>query len=159
MRKNCLLCGKPITNRHSNNVKYCSEKCARQAELKPKLKAISKRALGLNNKAQAVYRAYDYKCALCDWQATPDLIKVGNKIQYAHGNEIHHIIAVAEGGTEEDGNLILLCPNCHKKVHMGLIDATTLQAHTKSFTLTEKERLQMRVKSAENIASLIFNDE
>ena len=159
MRKNCLLCGKPIVNRTSNNTKYCSEKCARYAETRPKLKAIGKRAQGINNVAQSVYRAYDYKCAICGWQATPDLIKVGNRIQYAHGNEIHHITPVAKGGEETDGNLILLCPNCHKRAHMGLIDATTLQAYTKRFTLTEEERIQMRNKSIDNIAQALFNDE
>ncbi|MBM3334403.1 HNH endonuclease, partial [Candidatus Sumerlaeota bacterium] len=28
--------------------------------------------------------------------------------------EIHHIIELAEGGTDEIANLIVLCPNCHQ---------------------------------------------
>jgi 5-methylcytosine-specific restriction endonuclease McrA len=28
--------------------------------------------------------------------------------------EIHHIMEVSEGGTDEPDNLIVLCPNCHQ---------------------------------------------
>lgn len=31
--------------------------------------------------------------------------------------QVHHIIPVANGGDDDDSNLILLCMNCHNKVH------------------------------------------
>ena len=37
--------------------------------------------------------------------------------------EIHHIKPIAEGGKTTEGNLILLCSNCHSKVTHGEIEA------------------------------------
>ena len=36
---------------------------------------------------------------------------------YLGGMEIHHIIPVVLGGTNNHRNLILLCPECHKRRH------------------------------------------
>lgn len=42
-------------------------------------------------------------CSICNWnQATGD---------------IHHIIEVSEGGSNEMSNLIYVCPNCHRCIH------------------------------------------
>jgi hypothetical protein len=35
----------------------------------------------------------------------------------AVGFEVHHIIPVEEGGSDEPQNLILLCRECHNEVH------------------------------------------
>ncbi len=35
--------------------------------------------------------------------------------------EPHHILAVASGGTDEVGNLLAVCPTCHRKIHAGAI--------------------------------------
>jgi 5-methylcytosine-specific restriction endonuclease McrA len=35
----------------------------------------------------------------------------------AIGFEVHHIIPVEDGGTDEQQNLILLCRECHVEVH------------------------------------------
>lgn len=32
-------------------------------------------------------------------------------------NILHHIRPLCEGGSHEANNLIVLCPNCHKKIH------------------------------------------
>ncbi len=32
--------------------------------------------------------------------------------------EIHHIIPLAEGGEDSIGNVVALCPNCHRKMHV-----------------------------------------
>ena len=43
------------------------------------------------------------KCSICKWnQATGD---------------IHHIIEVSEGGSNNMNNLIYICPNCHRCIH------------------------------------------
>jgi len=33
----------------------------------------------------------------------------------------HHIVSVSEGGTNELSNKAHICPNCHRRVHMGMI--------------------------------------
>lgn len=33
--------------------------------------------------------------------------------------EVHHIIALAEGGEDSVDNAIALCPNCHRQLHFG----------------------------------------
>lgn len=42
------------------------------------------------------------ECEICKYGFVPVL-------------QVHHIIPVSEGGDNEQENLILLCPNCHKK--------------------------------------------
>ena len=41
--------------------------------------------------------------------------------------EIHHIVPVSEGGSGELDNLIMLCPNCHKKADYGVITREELR--------------------------------
>ena len=154
MRK-CIVCGAVIAE-HGNNRKYCSEACIRKHEAETRTSYIANRAKRINSVAHNVYWAYGCKCAICGWQASPDLISVKGKLQYSHGNEIHHIIPAREGGTEEDSNLILLCPNHHKQADMGLIDRSTLQSYTKALSLTAEEVHEMRSKVADAIADAIF---
>lgn len=155
--KICEYCGNPIPDtRKANNVKYCSLKCSRAADKKRRTSYISKKANHINAVAQLVYKAYDRKCAICGWQATPDLIKVNGKYQYSHGNEIHHIVPASEGGQETDSNLILLCPNHHKQADLKILEVSFLQEHTKRFTMTTEERHEAKVQCATAIADLIF---
>lgn len=51
-------------------------------------------------------------CSICGWnEATCD---------------IHHIISRKKGGLDNNDNLCILCPNCHRKVHCGKIKSETL---------------------------------
>jgi hypothetical protein len=43
--------------------------------------------------------------------------------------DIHHLIEVSEGGGNEQGNLIALCPTCHALFHRGTIDRSSLYAY------------------------------
>ena len=43
--------------------------------------------------------------------------------------QVHHIIPVTAGGSNNADNLIVLCPNCHFKAHRGLISVEELQSH------------------------------
>ena len=43
-------------------------------------------------------------CALCGWNELPC--------------EVHHIIPREEGGTDDLDNLIYVCPNCHRILHL-----------------------------------------
>lgn len=35
--------------------------------------------------------------------------------------QIHHIEAISDGGSNDLNNVIILCPNCHKSAHAGII--------------------------------------
>ena len=87
------------------------------------LKRIKRR-----NKSIAVYNVlagiYDYKCALCGW-SLPYITPNGKK-QKQGGCDFHHIVPFADGGEETPQNLILLCPNCHKRADVGLIPQSEL---------------------------------
>jgi len=37
-------------------------------------------------------------------------------------DEVHHIIPVSRGGTNDDSNLMSLCRSCHNKIHHNLGD-------------------------------------
>ena len=155
--KKCDICGKPIPDtRTSNATRYCSGKCARKAEASQSMKRITNRAKNINKVAHAVYEAYNAKCALCGWQATEETIAVNGKIQYAHGNEIHHITPLRDGGEETSDNLILLCPNHHKQADLGLITKEELRKHTRAIGLTEEDKERAIAKCADTIADLIF---
>ena len=45
------------------------------------------------------------KCQVCSYHEFIDIL------------EIHHIIERCNQGTDDENNLILLCPNCHRKAH------------------------------------------
>jgi|SRR3990167_1444218 len=42
--------------------------------------------------------------------------------------DIHHIVEVAEGGGNETGNLLALCPTCHALFHRGEIQRDSIYA-------------------------------
>ena len=154
--KQCLICGSTIEGKYSNNRKYCSEQCRRTAEAKKRIGNIADRAKRVNFLAQAIYKAYGCKCAICHWRATEELISVNGKIQYAYGNEIHHITPISEGGTETLDNIILLCPNHHKQADLGLIDRETLRSYTKPFILSAEEKDRAIAQCTDAITALIF---
>lgn len=55
----------------------------------------------------------DKHCEWCDTQVdSPD---------------VHHITPRSEGGPNEPENLVVLCPNCHRKADRGLISRSKLQ--------------------------------
>lgn len=155
--KNCVICGAELTGKYSNNRKYCSQQCARKAEAEKRINNIADRASRINKVAHAVYRAYSCKCAVCGWQATPELISFKGRLQYAHGNEVHHINPVAEGGTEDGANIILLCPNHHKQADLGILSREELQKYTRPLDLTEDAISRMKAECTDAIASLIFD--
>lgn len=160
MQKTCAVCGKEIpADRRSNHVKYCSEACLRHAEAQKKMSVIADRASRVSGIAHDIYTAYGARCAICEWQATPELLTHKGKTQFAHGNEIHHIIPVSEGGTEAPDNLILLCPNHHKQADLGIITAEQLKEYVVDFKQRAKEiRQAMRLQNTceDTICSAIF---
>lgn len=51
-------------------------------------------------------------CQLCE-QRAPFLDSYGEAYL-----EVHHVVRLADGGLDELGNVVALCPNCHRKVHV-----------------------------------------
>lgn len=152
----CTVCGKELPSNAGNNRKYCSEACIRKHESHKYGERIANRAGNINKVAHLVYKAYECKCALCGWQATADIVTYKGKIQYAHGNEIHHITQISDGGEENPHNIILLCPNHHKQADLGLISTEELRKHTKNFRLTPEDIEEAKLKCADIIAQAIF---
>lgn len=158
--RTCLMCGEMIPEgRTSNNTKYCSVKCARDANTQQRKEVIYRKANAHNKIAPYVYTAYKSKCAICGWVALEETITPQGKAQPARGNEIHHITPIAEGGEDEAGNLILLCPNHHKQADLGLISRETLREYTKPFILSAEEIYRAKAECADAIADMIFTGE
>lgn len=67
--------------------------------------------VNLKARAAAALRAGG-KCELCRAQA-PFMRVDGTPYL-----ELHHIVPLATGGKEALSNLVMLCPNCHRKMHL-----------------------------------------
>lgn len=57
------------------------------------------------------YRSEHPLCEMC--------LKAG---RYVPMDEVHHIIPVRAGGTNDKNNLMSLCHSCHQKIHIALGD-------------------------------------
>jgi len=52
----------------------------------------------------AIFKEYNYKCAKCQ--------------RYSKGNlQLHHIVPLGLGGSNNKSNLVPLCKKCHEAVH------------------------------------------
>lgn len=148
MEKYCKLCGKPIpTSRTSGNVKYCSEHCQRRAGLTLDVREkIVERGRRKSKRHPDFLFAYESKCAVCGW-SIPTWRPFYAKHEPAGGCHVHHIVSVCDGGTEDASNLILLCPNCHKMAHVGLLEKDELLRLAKTneqiTEASEKRRLKV----------------
>lgn len=135
----CPVCGGYYTPR-GNRQKYCSPKCARAAATEKGYDRIKARtALKAKQNPYLLY-AFNFECAVCKWSLGG--FDFGGKIEVARGCEFHHITPVAEGGKNDESNLVLLCPNCHKKAHAGLLTREELRRHT--FTKEQCEEARQR---------------
>jgi hypothetical protein len=75
-----------------------------------------KRSLTPGNKKVLMLRAKGC-CEYCG----KDIYKMGMS------ENIHHIIEFSKGGSDRASNLIVLCPDCHSKVHTTGISTETLR--------------------------------
>jgi 5-methylcytosine-specific restriction protein A len=57
---------------------------------------------------KTVLKAFSNTCTLCGYR---DVI-----VEHS-GMEVHHIVPVSEGGSDDIGNLTVLCHDCHTTVH------------------------------------------
>ena len=101
----CHNCGEPFELRCTSKNwergkyrKYCCTQCAADhKEIMEENKLSKKEAVRIAKKMKL-------SCALCGWNELPC--------------EVHHIIPQEEGGTDDLDNLIYVCPNCHRILHL-----------------------------------------
>lgn len=145
--KTCVNCGNPIPSTRRSNAKYCSEHCQRRASLTSEVRnKIVERGRRKSKRHPDLLFAFECKCAICGW-SIPQWRPGYEKHEYAGGCEVHHIVPISQGGTEESDNLILLCPNCHKMAHVGIIAREQLKTFAKTneqiTEAAEKRRLKV----------------
>lgn len=148
MERVCKLCGKPIPeSRTSPNTKYCSLHCQRRAgltkDVRTKIIERGRRKSKLNRNLLQAYGG----CAICGW-SIPSWKPGYERHEPSYGCHVHHIINVCDGGSEESHNLILLCPNCHKMAHVGLLSKEKLREHVLTDDMIEKRVIERRLKFA-----------
>lgn len=117
--KKCSKCGSNYRSlaRHRCNLKYECEKCEDLKPLDRKRKHCNKckrkvihahvdpstlGVLSTRTVAKLIKRAR-IACMTCGWNRT--------------SLDLHHIQRKADGGSDADENLIVLCPNCHRMAH------------------------------------------
>lgn len=99
----CETCN--IDFKSKNKSKYCCRNCKSIAyRKKQKFTGIGIRSIYSQTK--------DVPCCICGWKETT--------------RDIHHIIPVSKGGTNDLSNLVVLCPNHHRMVHDNLISENSL---------------------------------
>lgn len=130
MKKRCKVCGKEFETK-SNRAIYCSDKCKRASIRGKEIPRIIKRQKDMSRDKDKLYSLYKCKCAICGWRISENLVIHKGKALPSYGCEIHHIVPVSEGGSGELDNLIMLCPNCHKKADYGVITREQLRKSQK----------------------------
>lgn len=140
---------------------YCSIRCQRLATKQSSNRSNPERQADYNHKgylSKEIISRYGGKCAICGWRATDKLIESRTGIQYAFGNEIHHIIAVEQGGKATTDNLLLLCPNHHKQADLGIISIEELQSYLKA-DLTLQEQQELKDRAVSRVTAALFNED
>lgn len=79
--------------------------------------APAKKRVESKKQKMLVAELEDYACQICNWS----LSWKNTKGKEVYRIDIDHIIDKAKGGTEELHNLWALCPNCHVKKTLGVI--------------------------------------
>jgi hypothetical protein len=69
------------------------------------------------NKEGVTIRARQRQAKARVWGTRPHVCEKCGEAVIWEVARLHHIEQVSDGGTEEDGNVLLLCGNCHNKAH------------------------------------------
>lgn len=115
--KPCVVCGKLILS--SLCKKTCSRECLDTFNKDPdrkhskgKRKVVKHAGYSSRSFRKYFLEKKNGKCSLCDYSVKEVL-------------NIHHIIERKNGGSDDEENLILLCPNCHAEIHKGIKNLET----------------------------------
>ena len=124
-KTNCAYCGKEIirvkSDMESNKTGlfYCSKNCGNLH--KNKIREESGEWDNSGNYRKKALKTYEHKCAICGYKEDTRIL------------EVHHIDEDRENN--KLSNLIILCPNCHKKLTLHLYELS--QEHN-SLIMLEK---------------------
>lgn len=78
--------------------------------IKPKLSTASRQMIRANTSSEqrkAGRALQDLRLKM--WSANPHCVNCGRYVMHPHGYELDHIIALADGGKDEPGNMQVLC--------------------------------------------------
>lgn len=121
--KICKHCGRDFVAA-SASAKYCSNSC-KQKNYRAKQKSKSEDGFSI----KSYYKIFEnIPCELCQWDKTT--------------RDLHHIIEVSNGGTNELENLISVCPNCHRMIHNNLVSKDDIENVIKNRTISSSCDLQ-----------------
>jgi len=103
----CKSCEKPFKSKASH-AKYCSASCSSRSnntssgrhKYRYHLNGIINKLIGTK------------VCLSCGWDKTTC--------------DVHHIIPRKKGGTDAHTNITVVCPNCHRLLDRGIMDATSI---------------------------------
>ena len=113
----CKQCGKEFLSA-SKSAKYCSDSC-KQKNYRAKQKDISENSGSI----KTLYKKFEnVPCEICGWDKT--------------SRDLHHILEVSNGGTNEISNIVSVCPNCHRMIHNNLISKNDLEKIAKIRTIS-----------------------
>ena len=123
----------------SDITKYINGKKKSEKEVKIEKKDYPRLSIG---KKRELERKTGFKCEICgrrNEDITPD---------------IHHIKSREDGGSNRESNLIVLCPNCHKRAHAGAITHSELK---QAVTKRKQKQKEAKDREAEAIARTYRN--
>ena len=109
----CEHCGKEFScpEALSNHIGYShSENSDHRKRLSAKSFAgkVPENLLDMSSRTAAkILKRLNVGCSICGWNEA--------------SCDVHHIIPRKQGGTNDNSNLTILCPNCHRKAHENLI--------------------------------------
>ncbi len=104
----CRQCGVTFLNTQ-NTSQYCSHRCKQRS-------ANSRRSSKWNKALNLL------PCEICGWQRA--------------SRDVHHIVPIKDGGSNEITNLITLCPNCHREADRNLISQEQLSKAVNKRTIS-----------------------
>ena len=109
---NCPVCNKLFLSKLGKQI-TCSRSCANKHGEKRRKKGASynKFMMGRALKAKIANARFLNK----------DKLPVCEKCNHENWNilQVHHLIEKSKGGSNDLNNLMLLCPNCHAREHLG----------------------------------------
>lgn len=92
--------------KHCNNCKRKVPRARKPREMKSILELS-------NRTVQKLFRRANIGCSICSWKESTC--------------DIHHIISKKDGGSDENTNLICVCPNHHRMIHDKKINKYSLE--------------------------------
>ena len=119
----CKHCGKEFLSA-SKLAKYCSDSC-KQKNYRARQKDLSLDTVPIKK----LYKVFENTpCEICGWNKS--------------SRDLHHIVEVANNGTNELNNIVCVCPNCHRMIHNNLISKDDLLEITKIRTISSSSIIE-----------------